>query len=216
MVDILQYADFDYYPSSANIEAVLTILSPLTGLSSLLIRKAGGIDSPSLNFAPLTPTYMQGLIEGGLRTQISTPELSSASQGAGLVCMQSQRDLSSSGTAYGLRWQPLAGADGRLHLLKLTSGLNTGVTVLDTVDIVSGVGLNTLQLRWRVSVPLGGTLLLGYHGTAVDFTDLTLAMAYLDASSPLSTSVTEGGFYLDGGAGFDFEVLFDQMQLEGA
>jgi hypothetical protein len=117
----------------------------------------------------------------------------------GLAAMQDQDDLSTSGSCYSLLVASDEGlANPTLHLHKFTSGLTDGLTVLSLVSIpfpgtiTLGIPF-TLELDWVVDIPnLNGVLLIGRTGTAINFSDLTGQISFVDTLSPLTSSVSEG------------------------
>lgn len=210
MADLV-YADFDYFPSGVTIQALNDLVTAIDGEGSLLIDRDGGA-SPSLNAAPLTPDVRQGVSTGILRAAFRADTLNSSSQGFGLLCMQSQRDLTTSGTAYALHWQPLAQL---VRLLRIGNGLqNAGsITTLAFALVDAGTG-GALQLAWELAADLTTMDLMGWWGNATDFTDLTQVVS-VTLTTPLTSHVTEGPYYTDGGAGSDFAVYVDTLSLQG-
>lgn len=209
----LAYNDFNYFVSSTGIEAIQDIGAPLVATGSLRIRRALGSANEQCNFAPKTPDFAQGTIRGRLRALFKEVTiLSAASQHYGLLCMQSQRNLISSGTAYMARFRASV-----VEIVKVPAGLTGGgQSILATsATIVPGTGINALQIEWAYIPETGGTFLFAYHGTATDFSNLTQVASVNDQSAPYTTSVTEGGFFHDGASGFDFDIRIDQMTLAG-
>ena len=209
----LTFSDFDYYASSAAIEAINDTETVVEGTGSLLIARVSGTSTEQLTYAPKTPAQVQGTTFGAMRLLMSIEELHSPSQATGLLCMQSQRDLTATGEAYGLRWAPVS---GRLSIIKILDGLvNAGdITELAFVTGITG-SLRSVQITWRVAADTASIRFTVTTGTALDFSDLALAFSVTDNDSPLITTVTEGGFYNDGGAGEGFMVRYDQLGLRG-
>lgn len=212
---VLVYDDLDYYLSSAELIAAQDLVTIIDGTGSLIVMRVSGTTTCTANWAPKTPTFAQGLAHGALRIVFQVDELSSNSPACAVLCMQDQRDLRTSGQAYGLFWQPLAGV---LRLVKCANGLgDSGAqTTLAQADATGGVPLVSracLQLTWEATgsqVTLAGSL-----GTRSDFADLQRLVTAVDRDSPWTAHVTEGGGYLDAGAGEPFTIHADRMALRG-
>lgn len=197
----LLYNDFDYFTSTGG------GFSTIAGV--LRYAKTGGpSDSPISNFCPIT-THPQGVTTGILTVDLGFTNTSN-SQAAGLICMQSQRNMSTGGgQGYGVRYHT-PGSVGTLTLLKFTAGIALS-TVLDSAVIGSMFGL---ALRWAVVPDFHGIVLFGgYYGTPGGI--ITFPISSQQFAPYLSTSVTEGGFYDDGGAGSGFTMTYDNMVLKG-
>ena len=209
---ILTYADFDYYLNGAGIGAIQDLINIIDGTGSLLIARTSGAAAVQANWAPLTPTYTQGLAHGALQCVFRRTVLSTASQTCILLCMQDQRNLTASGTAYGLAWQPVSGI---LRLLKIANGLaNSGAhTLLATADLNGEYpGATQLMLRLEWAAMTESVALLVSVGLATTGEDLALVLTATDTSSPLTSHVTEGAGYYDS-SGLNFQVEVDRMTL---
>ena len=209
----MSWLDFGYYPSSAQIDAFLDPLTPIAGVSSLSIRRVSGAASCALNWGA-GPGLARGKTHGTIRCRVHPLELFSNSHQFGLLSMFSQHDLTSAGSCYALR---MRGDD--LDLVKYTAGLAASGSILVTVAGVlpgSWEVEQVIQLDWAADQQdvLGGTYLRAWHALGTDFGALAEVAAWLDTSAPLSTSVNEGGFAGDFGAGFNFSVLFDSLRVE--
>lgn len=208
----LQFSDFDYFANDAQIQGTLSVVSPLTGASSLLIERVVGASTAWLNFAPKTTAPVtQGVTSGRLRAQVRFLNASYTMQFS-LLCMQSTRSMVSAGTqAYGLRWSYTG---GNLDLVRFTSGLTASVVVLaGPLSYGTVSSAFTMQLEWYYHASIG-VLLYGYRGLALDFSDLESVLSHQQTVSPLTTSATEGGAFYDP-SGFNFDILVDQMRLDG-
>ena len=195
----LGYSDFDYF-LNGNIQAL--------NVGNALVISRTGSGSPGCNFAPKNPPNAQGVTVGRLTSDANLAN-SSSSQSMGLVCMQSARNITTSGTAYALRFHKVAGVF-TLELLKLSNGLPT-FGVLATLGVSSS--LIGLQLAWAVNADFDGIVLqAGYYTTPGV---IIPALSYMDHQPYLSTTVTEGGYYNDGGSGASFTATFDNLTLEG-
>ena len=207
----LFYDDFDYFPSDATIDGLPDGTGRIIGTGCLRVRRVSGVLSPALNYARVA-SRAQGLIVGSMRMACNHTLISSA-QTYGLCCLQSQRNISVSGQAYLLSF---AWGAGVVRLHKMTSGLTAGKTLLAQASVSVGGGLGSgdeyaLQLSWQVS---GGVVnLKAYYGRLYNFSDLTLQLTHTDSTSPYTTSVAEGAFFFDGGAGTAFDVYYDQHRF---
>jgi len=210
----LDYADFDYYISDPEAIAILDFTEPIDGDSSLLVSKSvTGVSSPRVSFAPKTAVYpSQGLTLGRLRVRITgVPD--SGTPGFGLLCLQSQRNLTgSSGAAYGLQFH--GSSPHLLQLIKYTNGMLGGYALLASAGITIGA-VHALQLDWAVAEDASWVVLYGWYGQASDYSDVERLLFYQDITSPLVTTVTEGGFYDDAGSGLPFAYRYDTLQLFG-
>ena len=202
--------DYSIYLSSAQTVVDLTAVAPIECSLSCRIARASGASVTRANVTDGPGGSPQ--LTGRLRVRGARTESSSNSHAYGLVCMQSAEDLTAGGSAYGLRWR-----GDELDLVKTTSG-TAGFSVLATVAITQGTGVNAIQLDWigNQQGMLGGTSLAGWYGTASDFSDLTQVLAYVDSVSPLTTTAGQGFFGGDFGNGNDFRYVFDTLSLYGA
>ena len=210
-METLFYTDFDYFASSAQLAAVLTTTGPLVGTASLQITRVSGSAVTSVNVVPKVEKR-QGTTTGQLRVLFKHTVGGSTSQQFGLFCMQSQRDLRTSGAAYGLR---VRGTN--LDLVKMSGGMViANLAQLATVGgLMTFNTLHAIELRWAMDVTqLGGVLLTAWHGSAADYSSMTQVLSYQDIAAPLTTTVSEGLFAIEGFGGA-FAVLMDQLNLEG-
>lgn len=211
MVTELTYPQLNYYFSDAlKIQTVNSLIDPLIGTGSLRIDRLPplGGGSPNASFAPKIGEATQGIIQGKLRAFFHGDVISSNGQAFGLMCMQNIRDMSgAAGKAYALKYRP---QNGVFTLEKISAGLVMPATVL-MLGGFSGPTI-ALQITWALAMDSSSLTLNGYAGFQSDFSDLTLYFTYTD-HSPLLVTVTEGGFYQDGGSGLDFSVLVDDMGL---
>ena len=214
----LLYPDLDYYLSSANIGALSDLVTVLRGVGSLIMIRLADNDAEWCNLAPKTAVVAtQGLTSGTLNALFAGASLEDTDDGGGLVCMQSQRDLTSSGVAYALFWRRLSSSFA-LNLLKLSTGLGSGISYLSSVTSAEVPALTAelvcLQLAWALSEDLTSMDLMAFAGNATDFSDLAMVLHYVDTASPLTTSVTEGAFAL-APSGQPFRLTMDHMSLRG-
>lgn len=207
----LAYVDLDYYLSGVTIQAVNDLVTRIAGEGSLRVDRVSGTDSPSMNCAPKTTAGVrQGLTTGIIRGTFQVETLSSSSPACGLLCMQSQRNVTVAGACYALAWQPLK-TSAQLTLRKYSAGLAVPGSTVAVANAPAGTTL-ALQLAWALA-PNGAQLVLeAAAGTALDYGDLSPLLSYTD-TSPLTATVTEGAFYEDGGAGQDFSMLLDNLSL---
>lgn len=206
------FADFDYYTSSANAVAIHDLITRIDGSGSLLLFSDSSSISEVINFAAKTSVVAtQGYAKGLVQIYMDPTILSSNSQGFGLLCMQSQRDMTTSGSAYGLIWRQQAAT---LELFKCTNGLDDGANI----TILASTGLSGsaagLQLAWSQAADMSSVALIASAGVAEDFSDLATLLTYQDTNSPLTAHVTEGAFYNGGGSSADFSIYADLMTVK--
>jgi hypothetical protein len=130
---------------------------------------------------------------------------------AGIVAMQSQEDMTVSGSAYTVG----VGGDDSITLRRTTSGVNSG-TVLATGDtIVFTIGtVIALELMWFFDIPeFGGTRLQVFAGSTLG--TMTLRYDIIDPiGTALTTSVAEGLFAtLDTGNSPSKRWVYDTTEL---
>lgn len=206
------FADFDYYTSSANAVAIHDLVTRIDGSGSLLLFSDSSSASEVINFAPKTSVVAaQGLSLGIIQIYIDVDILSSNSQGAGLLCMQSQRDMTTGGSAYGVVWRENAAA---IDLFKCTNGLDdaANLTILSSSGLASGQ--TALQLGWVLASDLSSVSLVVSAGIEQDYSDLMVYLTYQDTTNPLTAHVTEGAFYNGGGSSADFSIYMDLMTVK--
>lgn len=210
----LSYIDLDYYLSDVDLEAIEDLVNPIAGAASLIVRRVSSNGpSASCNFAPKTPTFPQGLARGTLQALVDNPAAAAGNEDAlGLLCMQSQRNLTASGSAYGLQWNPVG---QRLQLTRYTLGLvnAAGRTVLMNLNPFA-LSVATLLLAWRYDAASDRVFLYCYTGEVSDFSDLQLRGSVVDSTGNLTAHVTEGG-YAQAATGGSISLRFDDMTLKG-
>lgn len=202
----MSWTDLTYYASNAGIVPTNTD-GAIVGAGSLLVTKTGGA-SMYLNGAwNLGGT---GFPRGRIRVILDAMSFVNDAQWAGLVCMQSQHNLTAGGSAYGLLWKEHGIT---LDLVKTTNGL-ANWQVLAHVAISASNMINTFQLDWAADDQLGwgGTKLYGWHGLAYNFSDLAQVLEHTDATAPLVSSVNQGVCVVDASANnsaWRFDSLWD-------
>ena len=161
--------------------------------------------SPTLLFLPTTGAFAGQGVTHGLLTMTVVTAVSSGSQAIGLCCLCSQRDMrhGAGGQGYSVEFHP---GNGQLLLRKLTDGLSSGTLLAMTT--FSG-SFTDLRLLWAVGPDDAWVLLLVLVGAAEH-------LRYQDVSLPYVTSVSEGGFYEDGGSGLPFDIRYLTLTLDGA
>lgn len=199
MSTTLVRADFEQF-----IAGILTVVNDSP--DSLGLHIEWSVGTPSFFFQPTGAAFAGQGVEHGSLVMVVTPAVSSGSQCVGLCCMMSQRDMrpASGGTAYSAEFHPV---NASVVLRKLTNGFSTVGTQLAQHTFTGGA-FSDFRLTWAV-------------GPNLDWTFLTVAIGgaeqlrYQDLSSPYTTSVSEGGFYHDGGAGLGFDVRYHSLVLRG-
>ncbi len=185
----------------------LETISPILNTSSLKLTStavnARAILLPSLTASPLRP---HALVKGAIRTLIK-PVAFTGSNSIGLTCLQSARDVRTSGTAYNASLR-----NGSIVLTKGNIHTNT-ILASSAFTLTAGV-VTALELQWIVAIDeINGVDLVVKTGTMTDFSDLAEVIHYVDISSPLSITYGESLNIDDLTSGSSFTVLFDQTQL---
>lgn len=165
--------------------------SPIKETGSLQIQALDGTRK-----GKITRDDFAGVESGYFRTQVDFRTETSGDFAWGIFCYGSQADLcESAGSCYllSLRWD---GAHTTAALLKsVGDGISMDATelVVSDEDIWSQFGIFTVQLTWLARP--SGVQLIYSQGAALDFTDLTVQLSYLDTSSPLSVVTGGQGFW---------------------
>jgi len=211
--ETLLFTDFDVVMSSVQINAILnTTALALVDDASLQIYRVSGGSVSTLTMAPKAGKRQATTI-GQLRVLLKHTVGGSTSQQFGLVCMQSQRNIQTTGSAYLLRVR-----GENLDLCKLNGTGLIGSPPSQLATAAGVVPFNTthaIQLQWTLDLAqLGGVQLRAWRGSALDYSNLIEVAAYTDLVSPLTTTVTEGVFAIEGFGGA-FTVLMDMLSLEG-
>ena len=213
----MAFADWENFATGAG----TPVFSPETtqqieGSQSLVIGQTGGaVDMHALH--TVASGLTQGVTAGRLRTLVDKKTLSSTSTGTGIICMQSARDVTTSGSCYLLRFNTGA----TFSLVKITSGLTSSGTTLASGSFSPNPPNDevfAIELMWFNDVAFGGTRLevrADTSGSVTDFSGLPALpdLQFDDTSSPLTTSLAEGVFWQDLGSGSASEIVFDQTTL---
>ena len=209
MAVTLSHADMEYFGNVTQLQFVNDLVQRIVGEGSLRIDKLSVIPVNMVgNFQPkITSAPTQGLPSARLTMLTRGVTIGDTGQSVGLLCMMSQRNVTNAGRAYYLQYHLL---NGRLDLGQIVSGLNVAGTLFSTVT-ANNVSAS-LQLSWDLASNSSQITLRGYVGTQSDFSDLTQVISHVD-TTPLTATVTEGGFYTDGGGGNDVSVLVDNLEL---
>lgn len=225
--------DWNIFKDNSNIVSGVDFMTPIAGVGSLFINR--GINGNStVNIVPTDAgIHPHGRNDGRLRTLIRWDAQggSTTTQGvwAGVLCLQSQDDLTQGvGSAYGFG---LFTSEGfQTPAFRLYKFNNTGVnglfppgTILEAVNLVDvpslsiGIGIPyAIQIEWITDFAiLGGTQLICSVGAALDFSDLTPIISYIDITSPILAGVSEGlvANMKSSTAVFDVQISFDQTSL---
>ena len=200
--------------------------SPILDDRSLKFEHTGTTAFSHANLIPQSSFLPTGTAPAGkLRTicRIDTHDgVSPQVSYFGVTALQSQDDLTTSGSCYALLVSASEGLVApRLHLHKFTSGLTDELPFPSLVDIPYPGGLTigvpfAIELQWIEDVGgIGGVFLAANTGTQTDYSDLTTQITFVDTSSPLTVSVSEGivGSFKNNVGGDTKKVLFDNTTL---
>jgi hypothetical protein len=192
-----------------------TTVDPLVDARSLRIQcSAGFTGSPYACGAVFldTATHSRGFVMGKIRTLLRINSGSISPDLGGIFCLGSiAAGITDIGSAY------MFGPVGlTLQLRKVFSGLSdNGTTLLYNTGINMVVGTTkAIELEWKSSLDIfGGVRFVMSAGDATDFSDLTEIDTYVDESSPLLTSQSEGLFNYQSGVGESTTLVFDQTTV---
>lgn len=198
--------DWTRYTTSGYI-ITLDLTTPLVQSSSLKMRDdASNSGAAHLH---LNDSFDRGFTRGSIKTiiRLDSPVTTGGTSaiGGGIVCMQSQLDIRTSGAAYIFNWgRPSSGstpASGnfRFSIDKMFSGLalsGSNVSLAQTADIPVVAGaFYPIEIEWDFdNDAYGGVRLRANRGTlnSIDFNTLSPLFDVIDSSSPLTTSLAEG------------------------
>ena len=215
--------DWTVYKTAAGMQVALSATNPFLGDAQLRISRNGvGTSNISANLHLTSKPH--GFRRGRLRTayRLDT-HATTIDHGMGLVCMQSQADLTQgSGAAYALvlRTSTAGGTIDSLRLVQYSAGLAapTGGVVLATYATGNIVLATTvcLELEWQLDL---GTLAriaftarfqVGFVLPSVPV--LPTVLTYVATTNVLSTSVAEGLAVFMAGSG-DHASAFGETGL---
>lgn len=218
----MSFTQWDTFSTgSGGVTFTLEVGSPLvdaTSLKMVAVDDAAGTVLPSDSGG-----LSHGFTVGRLRTIVELTTLP-GSFGAsfisfGIVAMQSQDDVTTTGNAYNFALHMGAGGSPQsFNLNKIVgldgSGFGTNLDTLAITPFTAG-SIFTMEFEWIEAVSeIGGVQLTGKTGTATDFSDLSTVVSALDTTSPYTTSVGEGLFSkISTVSGTSFTVLFDTTEL---
>jgi hypothetical protein len=208
------------------------IITAIDGSGSLVMTHTPSNEFQSINMVPSTlPT---GVVAGRMRTIIRIDDLDDPSMQEnhfGILSMMSTEDMSefgTSNTAYGLSASIGEGFTPQsVRLWKFNQGLDGGSGSLDILQILDSVlptftytsgGIIALEFEWRtepeIVSQLGGSLLIGRVGQALDFSDLQEVINFIDVT-PYTSTVGESLFscFKNAMASGDNKVTFDKTTL---
>jgi hypothetical protein len=218
----MAFGDWDFFFGSntggipVGETTILFLTPPIEGTGSLLSKQSvGTVFAQTMNTLPKTISPLtHGFDAGRFQTLLRFDDISGTSPdvcAAGFVFMQSERDLSYTGSLlenYAWCVEVSEGFTGHaLVLYKLMSGLNVESNALPVSEEIfrytnpfgtlTGSTVVALEVEWRaepsVISALGGAQIRGRAGLT-DFSSLLEYATILDTSSPLSTTVGEGLF----------------------
>ena len=187
------------FPTNLAINAYETVAS-IAGLGGLILDETfsassgafGGTTGKYGATMRLVSGFTRGLTKGRIRLLNRLDALvAQGSSGVGFVIFMSQADVTNtSGSCYACLLNTATWT-----LYKTTTGLrNLASLASSTIAPLAVIGTPlALELRWAYdATKYGGTSIALYVGAALNFTDLTPRLTYVDTSSPLTTSVGEG------------------------
>lgn len=196
----MSFSDWDVFTNGSTIAVTNDTVSPLVGSGSLFFDTAGSGNRQAQVQVSDTSGIAKGLSRGIIRSVINVNNFTAGFQ-TGIICLLSQENVTGlSGSCYALtlRSQTSGAIDFRLILQKYTGGLeSTPTTLVESADMQSSVMTNSLiQLQWNIDlIGLGGVeLVASFADNSTDPNDLVDVLAFLDAFSPLITTVSEGLF----------------------
>lgn len=224
-------ADFDIYRRNVGSTVAITTSSPLVDSGSLRWARGTipGANAWIDNLVPKSPGTLTpvGVLRGALACCVQIPtsflDLNASTHYTGILCLQSARDMASTGSgkrAYGLCLQ--ATADAGITTMALTLFPNALANPIPTplwsltlpTPIAKGT-LATFELEWDVNSLWGGIRFILRRGSTSNYTDLVQVHEFVYEVTPLPiVSVGEGPLLLsDTGDTLDFEVRLDQWRL---
>lgn len=226
----MAFTSWNRFDDPGDCDIIAETLDPIIGAQSIRFRKTvGGANfNRHCNATPKdTSPLPNGLLAGRLRTlfYVNAEALSTSTMYASIICMQSVDDLQGSpGAAYILNVNV---ADSTARINKITGqSLNNslGTTEAGPVGIgftiLSGsANVYSMELMWFSDISeFGGVVLQARFGQLQDYTDLAIppGLDVIATSSPLTTSVSEGLGWHDGGTSghtAGASIIYDKTQL---
>jgi hypothetical protein len=192
------FADWEFFSDfTPNIEALDTS-NFIDGASSLRVFDPAGPGPEGWHAQVVTGglPYTRGLTYGKVRTLLKFLQATGGQVDgirAGIFCMSSTSDISSTGSAYFMSIYP--DTVDNVHMWKLTSGLDQHPTLGATQQLFEASKSLTIgttvavELEWRAdSVQIGGTRLIGRVGNSITYGDLTEVFDIVDGSAFFSTT----------------------------
>ena len=211
MATPLTHADMEYFGNISALQFANDLIQSITSNGSLRINRFSTTPLNLIgNFQPkITSAPTQGLPTARLRMSVRGVVISDNDQHVGLMCMMSQRNMSSGVQGQAYYWRYTL-RNGTLQLGQFVSGINSTPIVFSTVSAhnISAA----LQLSWDLASDSSRITLRGYIGNQQNFSDLSQMVSHVD-TTPLTATVTEGGFYQETGSGRDVSLLVDNLEL---
>jgi len=202
----MSYSQFDTFVRNGSCSMAPTTFDTIEGARVLRgTALNASANNGCVNIVPKTASGLgQGFTAGRLRTLVKQPTAgnrladTSPNSKVFLVCMLSDRNIANNfPSRYALKL-----TNATMSLNKIIGGdANNDGTVLISVatstlpggGLPAAGGLFALELNWFYSVAeFGGMFLEGRYGVQADYSDLAVAVAVTDTSSPLTTSLAEG------------------------
>lgn len=210
------------------------IVTPIDGVGSLTMTHLPSNEFQSINMVPAT--YPTGVVAGRMRTLIRIDDLDDPSMQEnhfGILAMQNTQNMSQFGTSRRAYAFSVSLGEGfspqSIRLWKLINGLDGGSGSLDINQILSSVeipfvlttgSIISLEFEWRtepeVISQVGGALLIGRVGQAINFSDLEEVINIADTSSPFTSTVSESIFscFKNSMSSGNNRVTFDRTSLD--
>lgn len=202
-------ADWDIYTSGA-MTIDETTDNAIADTKSLRVS-VGDVATRANGVPKIASALPQPTLQGKL-VQLIRPVTLGGGRFLGLACLQSARNITTSGAAY------LAVLDGTQVLLaKIASGISGSFTTLGSAAafVINASTNYAIELEWDASdiVGLGGVQLWVRAGLAANLGALTEYVAHTDASSPLSVTLGQGWFFKTPTFPTAVNVRYDNTQI---
>jgi hypothetical protein len=209
-------SNFDTYTQGSG-SWTYNIVSPAIGTGSINFGHGGYTTGGGNIVVTGASGRTKGITAGRLRTLIKPINWVGSDTTARLYCMQSNEDLTSSSDFYTVYFQN----NNTWQLQRVSGGTlsSAGTFIKSGTWTYPGSGnIRAVELSWFYDFSeFGGVRFTVKDGSATNYSDLadTGEGSFYDNQdgSHLTTSVAEGLGAEDFGAGFSFNVTFDEVQL---
>ena len=173
-------------------------VSPLSGGYSLEMSSNGtewDVTDPGLRKSASIfikeGAFDRGFIDGRIRTLIRRNSANQSLAWGGVYIISDQEGI---GTAIspGQNRYEITDKDGDISLIKYVGSLPT-VLFTSTSTFLQNT-IHGFEVKWVYDSLLDELTILVKLGLSVDFSDLSIILQYIDSSSPLTDTITEGFF----------------------